>query len=116
MELPRVDVRAERPRYVYAPRVGSGDAFTDAVLQIDTVSNAQRIWERPAESPGEAIFVPRPGGSEETDGIVLFASLDARTQRSALVVLDAATFTEVARAWVPAVLPIGFHGQFWSRY
>ena len=111
-----MDVRAERPRYVYAPRVGSGDAFTDAVLQIDTVSNAQRVWERPDESPGEAIFVPRPDGHDETDGVVLFASMDTRAQRSALVVLDAATFTELARAWVPALLPIGFHGQFWAGY
>ncbi|HET9394278.1 MAG TPA: carotenoid oxygenase family protein [Candidatus Rubrimentiphilum sp.] len=116
IELPRVDVRAERPRYVYAPRVSSGDAFTDAVLQIDTVSNAQRVWERPDESPGEAIFVPRPGGQDETDGAVLFASFNARSQQSALVVLDAATFTEMARAAVPARLPIGFHGQFWAGY
>jgi carotenoid cleavage dioxygenase-like enzyme len=114
IELPRVDVRAERPRYVYAPRMGVGESFTDGILQIDTASAAQRVWERPDESPGEAIFVPKPGSTGETDGVVLFVALNAREQRSALVVLDAATFEERARAWAPAMLPIGFHGQFWS--
>jgi len=116
MELPRVDVRAERPRYVYAPRVGDGNSFTDGVLQIDTASGSQRIWERPDESPGEAIFVPNPGGKGETDGVVLFVVFNARDKRSALVVLDAATFEESARAWAPAMLPLGFHGQFWANY
>ncbi len=116
MELPRVDFRAERPRYVYAPRVGEGDAFTDAVLQIDTMSASQRVWERPDESPGEAIFVPKPGGSSETGGVVLFVAFNAKQNRSALVVVDATTFEECARAWAPAMLPLGFHGQFWPNY
>jgi carotenoid cleavage dioxygenase-like enzyme len=116
MELPRVDVRSERPRYVYAPRVGEGDAFTDGVLQIDTASRSQRVWERPDESPGEAVFVPNPGGNGETDGVVLFVALNAKQKRSALVVVDAGTFEERARAWAPAILPLGFHGQFWANY
>ena len=94
--------------------MGVGESFTDGILQIDTASAAQRVWERPDESPGEAIFVPKPGSTGETDGVVLFVALNAREQRSALVVLDAATFEERARAWAPAMLPIGFHGQFWS--
>ncbi|HEX5273972.1 MAG TPA: carotenoid oxygenase family protein [Candidatus Rubrimentiphilum sp.] len=116
MELPRVDERAERPRYVYAPRVGEGGSFTDGVLQIDTTSASQRVWERPDESPGEAIFVPKPGGNGETDGVVLFVAFNAREKRSALVVVDAATFEESARAWAPAMLPLGFHGHFWRNY
>jgi carotenoid cleavage dioxygenase-like enzyme len=116
IELPRVDVRAERPRYVYAPRMSLGDAFTDGILQIDTVSGTQRVWERPDESPGEAIFVPRPGGVDENDGVVLFVVLNAREKRSALIIADAATLEERARAWAPAMLPLGFHGQFWDRY
>jgi beta,beta-carotene 9',10'-dioxygenase len=114
MELPRVDVRSERPRYVYAPRVGEGEAFTDGVLQIDTTSGSQRIWERPDESPGEAIFVPNPTGNGETAGVALFAAFNAKQNRSALVVIDAETFEERARAWAPAMLPLGFHGQFWD--
>src|SRR5581483_10418820 len=65
MELPRVDVRSEQPRYVYAPRVGDGDAFTDGVVQTDAASASQRVWERPDESPGEAVFVPNPAANSE---------------------------------------------------
>ncbi len=113
LELPRVDGRADRPRYVYAPRVGEGNAFTDGVLQIDTTSASQRMWERQDESPGEAVFVPNPSGNTETDGVVLFVALNVEQNRSALVVVDAETFEERARAWAPAMLPLGFHGQFW---
>ena len=116
MELPRVDVRAERPRFVYAPRVGEGASFTEGVLQIDTASGSQNTWERPDESPGEAIFVPNPDGSGETDGAILFFAFSARENRSALIVVDASTFEERARAWAPAMLPLGFHGQFWAIY
>jgi len=93
-----------------------GDAFTDGILQIDTASGTQRVWERPDESPGEAIFVPRPGGADETDGVVLFVVFNAREKRSALITADAATLEERARTWAPAMLPLGFHGQFWDRY
>ena len=40
--------------------------------------------------------------------------LDARARRSFLLVLDAATFVEVARAEVPHAAPLGFHGQWYA--
>ena len=38
--------------------------------------------------------------------------LDAASERSFLLVLDAGDLTELARAEVPHHIPFGFHGQF----
>jgi carotenoid cleavage dioxygenase-like enzyme len=59
--------------------------------------------------------VPSPAARGEDDGVVLSVVLDAGRGTSSLVVLDAARFTELARADVPHAIPFGFHGQFSGR-
>ena len=53
----------------------------------------------------------RPGGSAEDDGVLLSIVLDTAEERSFLLVLDAATLEERARAAVPHHIPFGFHGN-----
>jgi carotenoid cleavage dioxygenase-like enzyme len=38
--------------------------------------------------------------------------LDANAERSFLLILNAQSFTEVARAEAPHHIPFGFHGQY----
>ena len=47
-----------------------------------------------------------------TPGVLLSVVFDGRTGNSFLLVLDAASLDEVARAEVPHHIPFGFHGQF----
>jgi carotenoid cleavage dioxygenase-like enzyme len=77
-------------------------------------SGTVRRWREPGTHPGEAVFVPRPAGTAEDDGVLLSVILDPARDRSVLVVLDAATLTERARAPLPHRLPYGFHGQFYG--
>jgi beta,beta-carotene 9',10'-dioxygenase len=58
------------------------------------------------------VFVPRPGGVDEDDGVLLSVVLDAAARASFLLVLDARTLKEQARALVPHHIPFGFHGIF----
>jgi beta,beta-carotene 9',10'-dioxygenase len=44
--------------------------------------------------------------------VVLSVVLDANAGRSFLVILDARSFEEIARAEAPHHIPFGFHGQF----
>jgi carotenoid cleavage dioxygenase-like enzyme len=44
--------------------------------------------------------------------VVLSVVLDSRAGRSFLLVLDAVSFEELARAEAPHHIPFGFHGQF----
>jgi beta-carotene 15,15'-monooxygenase len=64
---------------------------------------------------GEPIFVPRPDGEREDDGVLLSVALDAGAGRSVLVVVDATTMTMLARAPLPHALPFGFHGRWFPE-
>jgi carotenoid cleavage dioxygenase-like enzyme len=61
----------------------------------------------------EPIFVPAPDATGEDEGVVLATALDPGAERSFLLVLDAESFEERARAWLPHYLPFGFHGRFY---
>ena len=58
------------------------------------------------------MFVAAPDAREEDDGLVLSVFLDMQASRSFLLVLDASTWKERARAEVPHHIPFGFHGNF----
>lgn len=64
----------------------------------------------------EPTFVARPGAAAEDDGWILSVVHDGNTDRSELVVLDAADVTAapVARVHLPRRVPFGFHGNWVS--
>lgn len=74
------------------------------------------MWREEDCYPGEPVFVPAPDATTEDDGVLLSVVLDSRERRSWLLVLDAAGFTELARATVPHAIPFGFHGQFREQW
>jgi carotenoid cleavage dioxygenase-like enzyme len=116
LELPRIDYRRRNGnayRYVYG--AGAGDApFLKRLVKLDVTDGTYAVWDEPAAWAGEPVFVPRPGADEEDDGVVLSVVLDADAGHSFLLVLDAHTFEELARAEAPHHIPFGFHGQFFS--
>lgn len=63
---------------------------------------------------GESWSSSARGEGAEDDGVLLSVVLDARASTSFLLVLNAATLEEEARATVPHALPLGFHGQFYG--
>jgi beta,beta-carotene 9',10'-dioxygenase len=116
LELPRIDYRRRngRPyRYVYGAGVG-GTSFLKRLVKLDVERGGVATWEEPQAWAGEPVFVARPGADGEDDGVVLSVVLDAAGGRSFLLILDAQSFEEVARAEAPHHIPFGFHGQFFS--
>lgn len=116
LELPRIDYRRRNGRpYTYVYGNGSdGAPFLKRIVKVDVADGSVHTWEEPEAWAGEPIFVPRPGGTEEDDGVLLSVVLDAHAGRSFLLVLDAATLQEQARAHAPHHIPFGFHGQFFG--
>lgn len=115
IELPRIDDRRRRRpyRYVWGVGVGGPDAqFLDRLVAIDSGEGRVAEWHEPGTFPGEPVFVRRPDGTEEGDGVVLSVVLEPERGGSSLLVLDARTLTELARAEVPQHIPFGFHGGF----
>jgi beta,beta-carotene 9',10'-dioxygenase len=120
LELPRIDYRRRNGRpytYVYGGSAGGGP-FLKRLVKLDVTDGSLRVWDEPGAWAGEPVFVPRVGGDgleREDDGVVLSVVLDADAGRSFLLVLDAGSFEEVARAEAPHHIPFGFHGQFFSE-
>jgi len=117
LELPRIHEAVARTRpYTYVYGIGNRveGNFADQLVKVDVETGAARTWHEASTYPGEPVFVPRPDGTGEDDGVLLSVVLDPAAERSFLVVLDADTLTERARATVPHAIPFGFHGQFFQ--
>ncbi len=114
LDLPRINYGRchERPhRYVWG--VGTdGTGYLDRIVAADLTTRTTSVWAEPGRYPGEPVFVAAPGATEENEGVLLSVVLDAEAGTSFLLVLDAATLAERARAGVPHHIPFGFHGQF----
>jgi carotenoid cleavage dioxygenase-like enzyme len=115
IELPRVDydlVAGRKYRYVWGVGQRTKGNFLDSIVKLDVTSGKSRTWWSEGCSPGEAVFVPSPGRAREGEGVLLSVVLDARAGTSFLLVLDAQTLAEIARAECPHRIPFGLHGCF----
>ncbi|MEW6704288.1 MAG: carotenoid oxygenase family protein [Pseudomonadota bacterium] len=86
--------------------------FFNQVLKLDLASGEIRRWQREHALSLEPLFVPRPGGSTDDDGVLLVHTLADEDPGSVIVALDAATLQEQARIELPHVVPFGFHGAW----
>lgn len=114
IELPRINYGRsnERPyRYVWGNSTGAS-GWLERILKVDTADGATLVWSQPGCYPGEPVFVTRPEAAHEDDGVLLSVVLDAESNTSFLLVLDATNLSELARAQAPHHIPFGFHGQF----
>jgi beta,beta-carotene 9',10'-dioxygenase len=113
VELPRIDYGRRNARdYTHAFFAGAHGDWLDLLVKVDVRDGSRREWSAPDCYPGEPIFVRRPGDETEDGGVVLSVVLDAAAGRSFLLVLDAGSFEELARAEAPHHIPFGFHGQY----
>ncbi|ANB01747.1 carotenoid oxygenase family protein [Ectothiorhodospira sp. BSL-9] len=115
LELPRIhgDRCSGRDyRYVYGTGNHVPGALTDELVKLDVSQGTHQVWSETDCYPGEAVFVPRPEATDEDDGVLLSVILEADTGTSSLLILDARSLEERARATLPFHLPFGFHGEF----
>jgi beta,beta-carotene 9',10'-dioxygenase len=115
LELPRIDYArcAGRPyRYVWGAGRSQGGDFLDSIVRIDLADGGTRTWYAEGCFPGEPVFVARPDAEQEGEGVLLSVVLDARRGASFLLVLDAQSLTEIARAECPHHIPFSFHGNY----
>jgi carotenoid cleavage dioxygenase-like enzyme len=117
LELPRIheaQARAQSYDYVYGIGERRPGQFSDQLVKIDVKAGTANTWREDGTCPGEPVFVPSPSATSEDEGVVLSVVLDPEAERSFLLVLDAESFAERARAEVPHAIPHGFHGQFFQ--
>jgi beta,beta-carotene 9',10'-dioxygenase len=103
--------------YLFAFGAGSlGGDLHDCIVKVDTTTGQTILWTAPSVYPGEPVFVQDPEATTEDAGILLSVVLDAKTATSFLLILDASTLTELARATAPHVITLGFHGGFFPNH
>jgi len=117
IELPRTNYRyanAKPYRFVYGTgsQKGNPKDFLSRLVKMDVHEGKSRVWHEEDCYPGEPVFVALPKGVKEDDGIILSVVLNAEKKNSFLLILDAKSFDEIARAEVPHHIPFGFHGQY----
>jgi len=113
--LPRVspEVTQQAYRFVYAQAQPGGtiEGLPTQLAKVDAETGEELLYD-PGGVTSEPVFVPRPAGSAEDDGVVLAVALDRARGHSVLHVIDAETMTELATVRLPHALPLDFHGQY----
>ena len=119
LELPRINYdrcHTQAYRYVYGASVqpGPGDEWFNQLVKVDLEAGAAQVWHAPGCYPGEPVFVAALEARAEDDGVVLSVVLDSVRGSSFLLVLNARSMEECARAEAPHVIPFGFHGAYFG--
>ncbi len=117
-DLPRINYAANNSRsyrYTYGASVRKDrpNEFFNQLVKVDVENRTTKTWYADDCYPGEPVFVAKRGADEDS-GVLLSVVLDGNRGKSFLLVLDANTFEEIARAETPHLIPFNFHGQFFS--
>lgn len=115
-EFPSVDRRRlgdGMPQSAWgAALAGTAQDPRSRVVGVDTRTGATMSFADGEHLYGEPVFVPRPDGRTEGDGVLLTVGASTRRAQTRLQLLDARTLSPVASACVDARVPMGFHGSF----
>ncbi|KAG7327290.1 hypothetical protein KOW79_008896 [Hemibagrus wyckioides] len=112
-EIPRINYNnnGQKHRYVYLTEART--ILETKVIKLDVETKLQVKWSAENCFPTEPVFVPRPGASEEDDGVVLTSVINYNPgEPDFLLVLDGKSFQEMARASVNVELHMDMHGFF----
>jgi carotenoid cleavage dioxygenase-like enzyme len=101
-------------RFAYGASDGhqAGGAYTSAIVKIDVETGRSTAFSDDTHIFGEPLFVSRPEGDGEDDGVLLTVGSAQNAEVSVLAIIDAKTMALVASAQVQSSIPLGFHGSF----
>jgi 8'-apo-carotenoid 13,14-cleaving dioxygenase len=116
-EFPRIDERrtTQPHRFIYTVGFGEDQPRPEPLYRHDLHSGSTARHDfGPTQVPSEAVFVPRSAQGAEDEGWLLAFVGDLASERSALVILDAAHVQDEPQAVIelPARVPLGFHGNW----
>jgi carotenoid cleavage dioxygenase-like enzyme len=108
----RVNGRPYRYAWGAADRPRADGGYESSIVKVDVTTGAVNVFSDSANIYGEPVFVARPDGSDEDDGVLLSVGSRKYGDVSTLAIIDAKTMDLVASADVPRAIPLGFHGSF----
>jgi beta,beta-carotene 9',10'-dioxygenase len=86
--------------------------YASAIVKVDLQTGTSTSFSDDVHVFGEPLFVARPQGTAEDDGVLLTVGSAKDAETSVLAVIDAKTMALVASAEVPISISLGFHGSF----
>jgi carotenoid cleavage dioxygenase-like enzyme len=86
--------------------------FADRTLRVDLDSGEVAVFQRDDAIQLEPLFVARPGGENDDDGVLLVPTLAGSDDAGVVAVVDACSMACLAELQAPQVLPFGFHAAF----
>ena len=99
-------------RYAYGMGFPSG-YLAGSLMKLDVEKKEfAGVWEDPDCRATEPQFVPRPGSTDEDDGVVVFVCLGTNENdpKTSFLVLDPKNMQELGRYSIPFSTPVAFHG------
>jgi beta,beta-carotene 9',10'-dioxygenase len=101
-------------RFAYGASDGhqASGAYTSAIVKVDTETGESKSFSNGMHIFGEPLFVSKPGGDGEDDGVLLTVGSAQSADVSVLAVIHAKTMALIASAEVQSSIPLGFHGSF----
>ncbi|CAN9498320.1 unnamed protein product [Ophioblennius macclurei] len=114
LELPGINYKfnTKKYRYFYGSRL-EWSPHPNKIAKFDIVTRKHVEWHQENCYPSEPVFVASPGAMEEDDGVILSSVVSPDPAISPfMLVLNAKTMEEIARASIPATVHMDLHGLF----
>ncbi|MEO1056050.1 MAG: carotenoid oxygenase family protein [Actinomycetota bacterium] len=117
-EFPRVpdSVVGQQNRYGYTMSTSFLDGTVGEIFKYDMADGGSRTSHvfKKGQVPGEPVFVPAEGATNEDDGYLMTYVHDETTDTSHLTILDASNMAAdaIAEVHLPRRIPTGFHGSW----
>lgn len=113
-EFPQIHYsRCRGKKYSFTYGLGLNHFIPDRIVKLNVQTREAREWLEEDCYPSEPLFVPAPDATEEDDGVLLSIVVKPGAERPGfLLLLDAATLTELARAEVETIIPVTLHGMY----
>ncbi|KAK1330418.1 hypothetical protein QTO34_010607 [Cnephaeus nilssonii] len=112
LELPQINYahNGKPYRYVFAIEV-QRTPIPNKILKYDILTKSFLRWREEHCWPSESVFLSSPDAKEEDDGILLTAVVSSDPQKLPfLLILDAKSFAELARAYVDVDMHLDLQG------
>jgi carotenoid cleavage dioxygenase-like enzyme len=108
-------MKGQKHRYAWALDNKGPGVWWNALVKIDMEKDdsASLQWYKEDHYPSEVSFIPRPGATEEDDGVLVSIVLgnDGAVKTSYMLVLDAKDMSVIATVPAPVHLPFPSHGH-----
>lgn len=106
-------------RYIYAPtQTIPGKQVFNALVKYDLQDQTTAIHDFGTQAGvGEAVFVPKPGYTQEDEGYLMLFVYDQIKNMSDFFILDAQNFAAepIAKIHIPRRVPYGLHGSWFPE-